>query len=197
MRAKWASGATGSASTIPATARVAACVEVNGKRSAARSPAHCPRVPGRQLFYQLAPLSRCGLTLINVNIPVCLPNDRCELLSSTTRVSDRVRGARRRKGSETSCVHTGTAKPGDACDDARRCAEGLICSSHEPVPPNLHVAPARPSVQAARARRQPLVAGSRALRHLRRRDFGQRAHRRGPCVSQGCRCRRARRGGSF
>jgi hypothetical protein len=105
-----------------------ACVEVNGQAVcrpvSCALPIQCPS--GN--FYQEAPLRVAGVTRADIKVPVCLPNDHCMLLAMPNpcplgEVCAVVGGE-----GETTCIIPGTAQQGDWCDEATRCAEGLLCS---------------------------------------------------------------------
>jgi hypothetical protein len=106
-----------------------ACVDVNQtpvcRPFSCALPAQCPLGS----FYQQVPLRVAGITLPGVVVPVCLPNDHCELLATPSPCRAGQVCAVVGSGGETTCVLPGSAKLGDSCDDlSMLCAEGLICS---------------------------------------------------------------------
>jgi hypothetical protein len=109
-----------------------ACVGVGAGKGTCRRfscaiPTQCPDGS----FYQLEALRVSGMTLFDVQVPVCLPTDHCNLLATPSscakgRVCAVVGG-----DGDTTCVVPGSAKLGDSCDDLHLCAEGLVCSKQK------------------------------------------------------------------
>jgi hypothetical protein len=105
-----------------------ACVEVD-QRAVCR-PVSCGLPPTclKDTYYEEAPLRVNGVTRRDINVPVCLPVDRCTLLAQPNPCPSgkvcAVVGSER----ETTCIEPGSKKVGETCDDTSRCAEGLLCS---------------------------------------------------------------------
>jgi hypothetical protein len=88
-------------------------------------PIICP--PG--FFYRRASLRVNGATRGNLQVPVCVPNERCTPLSTPNPCTKpleecAVVGSQ----GETGCVIPGPRKQGETCDEDDRCAHGLLCS---------------------------------------------------------------------
>jgi hypothetical protein len=105
-----------------------ACVEVS--QSSVCRPFSCavPVQCTAGSFYQEAPLRVMGVTEASVKVPVCLPNDHCELLGVPNPCAPGLVCAVVGNQGETSCIVPGSAKVDEPCDETNRCAEGLICS---------------------------------------------------------------------
>jgi len=108
-----------------------ACVELDGQPTCRRFSCAVPADCAAQTYYQLEPLRVAGVTLKNVQVPVCVPTTPCELLApdaGTCQKDGRVCAVVGTHG-DTTCVVPGTGKLGDACDDPMNaCGEGLVCS---------------------------------------------------------------------
>jgi hypothetical protein len=108
-----------------------ACVDVNNKTVCrplrCALPIACP--PGT--FYREAPLRADGVTRTDLLVPVCVPDDHCEVLAATNPCPAGEVCTVVGTAGETSCVVPGRAGPGDACDDANRCGDGLVCTKHK------------------------------------------------------------------
>jgi hypothetical protein len=84
-------------------------------------PVTCPA----STFYQELPLRVAGETS-PFKVPVCVPIDGCDMLSSSPCSSGRV--CTIVGDNATTCLLPGTAQRSEVCDDQNRCAEGLVCS---------------------------------------------------------------------
>jgi hypothetical protein len=105
-----------------------ACVDVNQKPVCRPFSCAVPVQCTAGSFYQEASLRVQGFTRGDVKVPVCLPNDRCELLAVPNPCSPGLVCAVVGNAGETSCIAPGTAKLDEPCDDSNLCAEGFICS---------------------------------------------------------------------
>ena len=105
-----------------------ACVDVSQKTVCRPFSCAVPVQCTAGSFYQEAPLRVLGVTDTTIKVPVCLPNDHCELLAVPNPCAPGLVCAVVGNLGETSCIAPGTAKVDEPCDDTNRCAEGLICS---------------------------------------------------------------------
>jgi hypothetical protein len=105
-----------------------ACVDVNQKPACRPFSCAVPVQCTDGSFYQEAPLRVGGITQGDLKVPVCLPNDHCELLAASTPCLPGLVCAVVGSAGETSCIVPGSAKLGEPCDESNRCADGLICS---------------------------------------------------------------------
>jgi hypothetical protein len=105
-----------------------ACVDVGGKGTCRLFSCAIPALCPAGSFYQLESLRVSGVTMPDVQVPVCMPTDHCDLSATPSscakgRVCAVVGG-----DGDTTCVVPGSAKLGDSCDDLHFCGEGLVCS---------------------------------------------------------------------
>jgi hypothetical protein len=105
-----------------------ACVDVNQKAVCRPFSCAVPVQCTEGTFYQEAPLRVTGTTEASLKVPVCLPNDHCELLATPNPCASGLVCAVVGSQGETSCIVPGSAKVDEPCDETNRCAEGLICS---------------------------------------------------------------------
>lgn len=105
-----------------------ACVDVNQKPVCRPFSCAVPVQCAAGSFYQEVPLRVQAFTQGDLKVPVCLPNDRCELLEVPNPCSPGLVCSVVGNAGETSCVAPGTAKLDEPCDETILCAEGLICS---------------------------------------------------------------------
>ena len=108
-----------------------ACVDLDAKAqcrpfSCGLAPITCPTGTS----YQEAPLRVVGATRDDVKVPVCVPNDHCALLAPQNPCPDGEVCAAAGNEGDTTCIVPGVGKQGETCDEARRCAEGMLCSKH-------------------------------------------------------------------
>jgi hypothetical protein len=106
-----------------------ACVDVDGKPACRRFSCALPTSCPSGSYYRLEPLRVSGATMSDLQVPVCLPTDHCDIMA-TLPIPCPIGQICAVVGTEgdTTCVVPGTAKLGDPCDDLNLCAEGLVCS---------------------------------------------------------------------
>jgi hypothetical protein len=105
-----------------------ACVDVDGKSVCRQLRCELPPQCPAGTFYQETPLRVSGATSTDFKVPVCLPNDHCAILAAVNPCSGGEVCAIVGSKGETTCIFPGMRKERDACDEANRCGEGLVCS---------------------------------------------------------------------
>jgi hypothetical protein len=116
------------------------CVEVDQKTACRAVYCALPPVCLRGTYYQEAPLRVNGLTRLDINVPVCLPVDKCTLLAQPNPCpAGKVCAVVGSEG-DTTCLPPGPAKLGEPCDETDRCGEGLLCSRSNQCVKICHIA---------------------------------------------------------